>query len=127
MRDCTGSMKVCASAAGLVVAALLLGACGSSDETSAPRTGREIYVASCQTCHGRQGEGFVGPTLVDVAVRYPDVADEISLVMNGAGEMPGWGGRLTTEEITTVVEYTRRAFASASATTSTTAQFVGPT
>ena len=127
MRDRTRSLKVCASIPALVLAALVVSACGGSsgdsNESSAPRTGREIYVESCQTCHGRSGEGFVGPSLIDAAARYPDVADEIAIVTNGIGEMPAWGGRLTTAQIATVVEYTRRKFT----TLPTTVPFVGPT
>ena len=122
MRDRTRIIKVCASLLSLVVAAIVVSACGGSNESSAPRTGREIYVDSCQTCHGRSGEGFVGPSLIDSAARYPDVADEIAVVTNGMGEMPAWGGRLTTAQIATVVAYTRAAFTS----TSTTEPFVGP-
>ena len=122
MRDRTRSLEVYVFIPVLVVGALLLGACGGSDEASAPRTGRAIYVDSCQTCHGRSGEGFVGPSLIDAATRYPDIADEIAIVTTGRGEMPGWGGRLTPAQIAMVVEYTRTAF-----TTPTTVPFVGPT
>jgi len=98
---------------GLVAgAALLLGACGGgSDEAyTPPTTGAGIYKASCATCHGKSGQGFVGPSLVDTAVKYPAVADEIAIVTNGRNEMPAWGGRLTTEQIATVVGYTRTEF-----------------
>ena len=122
MSDRTRSVKVCASIAAMVVAALVVSACGDSSESSAPRTGRAIYVESCQTCHGRSGEGFVGPSLIDSAARYPDEADEVAIVTNGIGEMPGWGGRLTTAQIATVVGYIRGAFTS----TSTTEPFEGP-
>lgn len=122
MRNRTQVLAICARISFLIAAALLVSACGSSNESSAPRTGREIYVESCQTCHGRSGEGFVGPSLIDSAVRYPDVDDEIEIVTNGMGEMPAWGGRLTTEQIATVVRYTRLAFTS----TPTTEPFVGP-
>jgi mono/diheme cytochrome c family protein len=127
MRDRTRSLKVCASAAAAVIAALVVSACGGSSESSAPRTGQEIYVASCQTCHGRNGEGFVGPSLIDTAARFPDVTAEIAVVTNGEGEMPAWGGRLTTKEIATVVDYTRGKFTTMPSTTSTTVPFVGPT
>jgi mono/diheme cytochrome c family protein len=105
---------------GLVAsAALLVVACGGgSDEAYAPpKTGAGIYEASCATCHGKSGQGFVGPSLVDTAVEYPDVADEIAVVTNGIGEMPAWGGRFTTKQIATVVDYTRTRFATGSSTT----------
>lgn len=100
-------------------AAVLLLACGGgSDEAyTPPKTGAAIYEASCATCHGSSGQGFVGPSLVDTAAKYPDVADEIAVVTNGRGEMPAWGGRFTTKQIATVVEYTRTEFATATSTT----------
>jgi mono/diheme cytochrome c family protein len=67
----------------------------------------------------------VGPSLIDVADRYPDVAAEIALVTNGSGQMPGFGTRLSDEQIATVVAYTREKFSSAPATT-TSAPIVGP-
>ena len=94
-------------------AALLLVACGGSEEQVyvPPETGPAIYQAFCATCHGKEGQGFVGPSLVDTAVKYPDVASEIAVVTNGRGEMPAWSGRLTSEQIATVVDYTRTEFA----------------
>lgn len=111
----------------LVVALAALGiagGCSGGSDESEPRTGREIYVAVCQTCHGRTGGGFVGPSLVDVAERYPDITDEIAVVTNGKGQMPAFGTRLSAEQIETVVTYTRAEFSTAP-TTSTT--LVGPT
>lgn len=107
-------------AAGLVaVAATLVAACGGSSEKAytPPETGPDIYAATCATCHGPSGQGFVGPSLVDTALKYPNIADEIAIVTNGRGQMPAWGGRLTTKQIANVVEYTRGQFASGATTT----------
>jgi mono/diheme cytochrome c family protein len=108
----------------LVVALAALGitgGCSGGSDESEPRTGREIYVAVCQTCHGRTGGGFVGPILVDGAERYPDITDEIAVVTNGKGQMPAFGTQLSAEQIETVVAYTRAAFSTAPTT------LVGPT
>ena len=108
----------------LVVALVALGmatGCSGGSDDSEPRTGREIYVAVCQTCHGRDGGGFVGPSLVDAAQRYPEITDEIAVVTNGMGRMPAFGARLSAEQIKTVVEYTRDRFSTAPTT------IVGPT
>jgi mono/diheme cytochrome c family protein len=107
-----------------VVTVGLSGACSSSDDQSQepPRTGAAIYRAVCATCHGQSGQGFVGPSLYDVAARYPDQAEQIALVTNGRAQMPAFGGQLTPEQISTVVDYTRTRFA----VTSTTV-FIGPT
>jgi mono/diheme cytochrome c family protein len=94
-------------------------ACSSTSDDAAPTTGPAIYREVCATCHGREGGGFVGPSLVDVAARYPDIADEIALVTNGSGQMPAFGTRLSDAQIATVVAYTREEFSSAPATTTT--------
>jgi mono/diheme cytochrome c family protein len=112
----------------LASAAVVATGCGGSGQpSSAPTTGRAIYVASCQTCHNRHGEGFVGPSLIDISKQYPNVADQIAVVANGKANMPAFGGQLTAKQIATVVAYTRTAFASGSATTTSTLPFVGPT
>jgi mono/diheme cytochrome c family protein len=110
-----------------VALAMLVGvACSSTSDESAPTTGPAIYREVCATCHGREGGGFVGPSLVDVAVRYPDIAAEIALVTNGSGQMPAFGTRLSDEQIATVVAYTREEFSSASTTTTSSGPPVGP-
>lgn len=100
-------------------------ACTESDGAAEPRTGSQIYRAVCATCHGRSGEGFVGPSLSDIALRYPNVADQIALVASGRGGMPGFGGQLRPEQIDAVVQYTRTRFVSNESTSTTV--FVGPT
>jgi len=42
-----------------------------------------------------------------VEARYPTVADQIDLVGEGRGSMPGFGGRYSSEELEAVVRYTR--------------------
>lgn len=79
----------------------------------------------CATCHGRTGQGFVGPSLSDIALRFPNVADQVALVANGRGQMPAFGGRLGNDEIEKVVEYTRTGLGSTDGTPTTT--FIGPT
>ena len=94
------------------VVALSVGAasCGGSDGGSdaAPTTGPAIYAQYCATCHGANGQGFVGPRLAGVVTtKYPNVEDQIAVVTNGRGTMPAWGSRLSPAQIRAVVEYTR--------------------
>ena len=109
------------------VIASLGAACSSSSESAdAPTTGPAIYREVCATCHGRTGGGGVGPSLVDVASRYPDVAKQVALVTNGATRMPAFGQRLSARQIDRVVAYTREAFSTAPSTTTTSGPLVGP-
>jgi mono/diheme cytochrome c family protein len=119
-REATRRIRGAGTVFGVVtLAGMLLVACGGSDGGSdgafvPPKTGPAIYKTYCATCHGKQGEGFVGPSLVDIADKYPDIADEISVVANGKNQMPAWSGRLTPKQIETVVDYTRTEFATSS-------------
>jgi cytochrome c6 len=71
-------------------------------------TGRAVFVANCQRCHGPRGQGGIGAKLSGVVTRsFPNIQNEINIVTNGAGQMPAWGGKLTPAEIKAVVRYTR--------------------
>jgi mono/diheme cytochrome c family protein len=113
---------------GVIAPAMFLGAACSStgEQAETPTTGPAIYREVCATCHGRNGGGFVGPSLIDVADTYPDMADELALVTNGSGQMPAFGERLSDAQIATVVAYTREEFSSAPAATTSTGPPVGP-
>lgn len=71
--------------------------------------GSEIWARTCVSCHGRSGEGGRGDKLNEgqVIAIYPDIQAEIDIVADGKGAMPGFGGKLTDEEIEAVVAYTR--------------------
>jgi mono/diheme cytochrome c family protein len=72
-------------------------------------TGRAIYGASCASCHGADGGGGVGSRLDGAAlvVAYPDIDDQIDLVLNGRDRMPAFIGRLDRDQVQAVVRYTR--------------------
>lgn len=96
----------------VVVAALGAGTAGcgggGGGSSSRPTTGAGLYRAYCQTCHGVDGQGGVGPRLAGVLEeRYPNIEDQIAIVTNGTGRMPSFRGSLSREEIRKVVEYTR--------------------
>jgi hypothetical protein len=68
------------------------------------------YLIRCGGCHGREGEGGIGPKLADGAVRekYPNIQDQIDIVTNGKNAMPAFKDRnMTKEQIEAVVKYTR--------------------
>lgn len=89
--------------------ALFRGGSDTGSSSSGPRTGAEIYSASCSACHGDDGQGGVGPQLADGAVveAFPDAADEVEVVTNGRAAMPSFASSLSEDEIQAVVDYTR--------------------
>jgi cytochrome c oxidase subunit II len=93
----------------VVTFAAVTSACGGSDSSDAarPATGEGIYRAYCARCHGKNGQGFVGPSLIGIADKYTNIDDQIAVVAIGKNLMPAWRGQLTPEEIRKVVEYTR--------------------
>lgn len=71
--------------------------------------GEATYVSSCAGCHGAGGQGGLGPQLADGAVvaAFPDEADQVEVVAEGRGGMPGFGDRLSPEQVAAVVAFTR--------------------
>ncbi len=84
-----------------------LGADGQADEVLV--LGRSVYGSRCASCHGADGDGGTGPKLSngEATVSYPVVEDQIEVVTNGSRGMPAFGVRLSDDEITAVVRYTR--------------------
>ncbi len=99
----------------LVVIALALVSCaGAAPEVSAGSDpelfeGRQIWVGQCVSCHGASGGGGRGPSVADGSVleRFPDAADQEALILNGRGGMPAYAGRLSDEQVRSVVRYSR--------------------
>lgn len=72
--------------------------------------GQQLYRQYCASCHGPKGGGGSGPRLAGlVEERYPDIEDQIALIANGRAGMPGFGQRLSAEELRAVARYEREA------------------
>lgn len=69
--------------------------------------GREVWSRSCSSCHAPDGSGGRGPSVRAVEDRYPTVAEQVVLVSDGRGSMPGFGSRYAADELEAVVRYTR--------------------
>jgi polyvinyl alcohol dehydrogenase (cytochrome) len=76
--------------------------------TGGDGTGRDVYERSCASCHGGDGEGASGPSLVGVDERLTR-AEQLEVVREGRRGMPGWQGTLTDQQIEAVVDHTRTA------------------
>lgn len=81
---------------------------GSSSPEITATDGREIYVrANCAGCHGPEGRGGRGPSLVSgplASLSQNELAARISNGKRLAG-MPKFEGRLTPAQIRAVAEY----------------------
>jgi cytochrome c len=102
-------VRATAGFAAAAAGAVALGACGGEGEPAArPRTGAGLYRAYCLTCHGADGQGGVGPALAGVvAVKYPDIEDQIAVVAEGTARMPSFAQSLSSAEIRRIVVYER--------------------
>ncbi len=62
----------------------------------------EVYLQSCSSCHGPDGEGGVGPSLQQSTA---DLEAQLSIIRFGSRVMPGFSADLTDEELQAVAEY----------------------
>jgi mono/diheme cytochrome c family protein len=65
--------------------------------------GAVVWRASCAGCHGASGEGAQGGP--DVRDEAPDPARLVRKVLWGWGEMPGFHGALSKEDVADVVAF----------------------
>ena len=76
--------------------------------------GADVYRAKCATCHGQDGSGNtpVGKSLQvadlrSAAVQSKSDAELTQSVTDGKGNMPGFKGNITDDEIHAVVKFVR--------------------
>ena len=64
-----------------------------------------VYVKNCAKCHGKTAEGrhFAGPSLISDKTAAASTEDLRNVIANGKGHMPKFAGKLTAEEIDTLV------------------------
>jgi len=97
---------------GVAIAALM--GCAVAEVPAAPdddpvlQMGQQVYASACRSCHGGDGGGGSSPALNSgLTEKYPVKVDQVLVVAEGKGGMPGFAGRLSDEEIDAVVDYTR--------------------
>jgi cytochrome c oxidase cbb3-type subunit 3 len=70
--------------------------------------GQTVFKTNCISCHGRDGEGKVGPNLTDQFYKNVRKVEDIARVINqgaGNGAMPAWSNRLHPNEVVLVSAY----------------------
>lgn len=76
---------------------------GSTTATAAPavaRSGSDLFSVYCAGCHGEDGKAKFSPTVVGV-----DAERVKTMVTDGSGDMKGYGGHLSSEDIQAIVDY----------------------
>jgi len=91
----------------LVAVVLLLLLSGCTDPTKNLMS-EELYVHSCATCHGLEGEGGIGVEIASGSNTAENLSDEqiAGVITVGPGNMPGFS-RLTPEQVDSLVRYVR--------------------
>lgn len=92
---------------GIALAAMTVIACGAQPSAGAaiPELGRAIYT-NCAACHGREGEGSLGPPFAE----NPNLADDSALltqILKGSEHMPPFKEQLSDPEVVAVTNYIR--------------------
>jgi len=65
-----------------------------------------VYTKNCAKCHGKTAEGhrFGGPSLISEKTAGASADDLRDIIANGKNHMPKFAGKLTSEEIDTLVK-----------------------
>lgn len=77
-------------------------------QTSRLRVGQSVFLTKCIECHGREGQGNIGPNLTDDFYKVVSNVEDIARVISegsGGGAMPRWSNRLHGNEIVLVAAY----------------------
>ncbi len=63
-----------------------------------------LYADLCAVCHGAEGEGGAGPTLLDGGLSDEELA---TIIADGQGSMPGFGEELSPDDLSALVDHVR--------------------
>lgn len=78
----------------------------SSKKENKPRSGAELYSQNCQLCHGANGLGGIGPSLIGInkSMGHEQILEQ---VRNGSANkaMPAWKDNLSVGDIDRVITY----------------------
>jgi len=74
--------------------------------------GEEVYLQSCAACHGVDGKGGVGPSMVGTAITTGPMQGHVDVLVNGVqgSAMQAFGNQLSELDLAAVVTYERNAW-----------------
>lgn len=74
--------------------------------------GEKVYQTSCAACHGANGEGGVGPSMIGTAITTGPIAGHMDTIVNGVQgtAMQAFGGQLNNIDMAAVITYERNAW-----------------
>lgn len=96
---------------GIGVGGLLVGTVVADTAAAA---GKEVYHKRCQACHGADGTGnpqmakllkVTIPPVNGIALEKKNDAENLRIIADGQGKMPGFAKQLSAEEQQQVLEY----------------------
>jgi mono/diheme cytochrome c family protein len=99
-------MKVARLAIAVCLVPFALTAGFAQTPPAAPLTESAVFQKNCAKCHGKTAEGrhFAGPSLVTEKTMSASADDLRDIITNGKHHMPKFAGKLTPEEINTLVD-----------------------
>jgi mono/diheme cytochrome c family protein len=85
---------------------LLTTALAQTPPSEATLTANPVFRKNCAKCHGKTAEGrhFGGPSLSSDKAATASTEDLRNIISNGKDHMPKYSGKLTSEEIDTLVQ-----------------------
>ena len=88
---------------------LITAALAQTRSSGSKLTENPVYKEKCAKCHGKTAEGrhFGGPSLISGKTAAASVEDLRNVIANGKGRMPKYAGKLTSEEIDSLVQQIR--------------------
>jgi cytochrome c oxidase cbb3-type subunit 3 len=81
----------------------------AAPDTEASQLGDELFEKHCKVCHGADGKGDIGPSLIDKEWKYGGSDDDLyySIAKGRSSGMPNWDHTLNEENIRLIIEYIR--------------------
>lgn len=88
----------------------LVGSYAQTPPSDLSLTQNPVYEKNCAKCHGKTAEGrhFGGPPLISEKTTATSADELRTIIANGKHHMPKYAGKLTPQEIDTLVEQIKR-------------------